>query len=155
MKKLRNAHFSIFFFSFYSEFVNVLSLDNFNLYTNMSNLHKGTIKGWPWWTRGPKVYKRNFALFSFFTFFQKGGIIHEIGTYFQKEDIQKIQHFMNEGSDFVKRKSVKENVQNWTDSNVRNRNFFSPIFWQRKVVLFKKGSYLFFSHFTLSYSIFI
>ena len=73
----------------------------------MSNLHKGTIKGWPW-TRGPKVYKRNFALFSFFTFFQKGGIIHEIGTYFQKEDTQKIQHFMNEGSDFVKRKSVKE-----------------------------------------------
>ena len=41
-------------------------------------------------------------------FFQKGGIIHEIGTYFQKEDTQKIQHFMNEGSDFVKRKSVKE-----------------------------------------------
>ena len=89
----------------------MLPPDNFNLYTNMSNLHKGTIKGLTMNTWTLKSLQKKFCPFSFFTFFQKGGIIHEIGTYFhfsKKTHAQKIQYFMNESSDFVKRKSVKE-----------------------------------------------
>ena len=103
-KRNRKAHISIFFVF---QFVNVLPPDNFNLYTNMSNLHKGTIKGLTMNTWTLKSLQKKFCPFHSSLSFKKAASFTKQALIFKK-DAQKIQHFMNESSDFVKRKSVKE-----------------------------------------------